>query len=178
MIPWKTLSKKIVLTRGKFLTVEDHKIEFPDGKIIEDWPWVITPDFINLLAVTADQKFICLKHPKYAIDGITLAPVGGYMEKDEEPLAAAKRELLEETGYVANEWIDLGTFVVDSNRGCGKGFLFFAKNAVKVSEPTEIDMENPEIIFLTKDELISAILNGEFKVLSYALTISLALTKL
>jgi len=175
MKPWKTLDKKFVLERGKFLKVEDHVVELPDGKIINDWPWVITPDFINVIAVTTSKEFICLRHPKYAIDGLTLAPIGGYIEPNEEPLFAAKRELLEETGFSADEWIELGRYDVDANRGCGKAFLFLALNAVKISEPTEIDMEQPELVILSKDELLQALLNGEFKVLSYAHTVSLSL---
>lgn len=174
----KTISKHTVLQRGKFLTVEDHKVELSNGTIINDWPWVITPDFINLIAVTPDNKLLCLRHPKYAIEGTTLAPIGGYIEPNENPLDAAKRELLEESGFSSDEWIELGNFVVDSNRGCGKGYFYLAKNAVKICEPTEIDIESPQIVFLTKKEVEKALENGEFKVISYALNIALALNKI
>lgn len=172
------LSKKTVLERGKFLTVEDHQVQLNNGKIIEDWSWVITPDFVNLIAITTENKFLCLRHPKYAIEGTTLAPIGGYIEPNENPLDAAKRELVEESGFSSDEWIELGNFVVDSNRGCAKGYFYLAKNAVKICEPTEIDIENPQVIFLTKEEVKKALENGEFKVISYALNIALALNKI
>lgn len=175
---WKTLSKERVLERNKFLKIEDHKIQLPNGKIIDDWPWVITPDFVNIVAVTTDHNFICLRQTKYAVQEISLAPIGGYIEPGENPLIAAQRELLEETGYSTTEWIDLGSYVVDANRGCGRAFIFLAKNAVKVSEPTEIDAEQPELIFLSREEVLKAIERGDFKVLSYALSFSLALSKI
>ena len=39
MQPWKTLSRKTILDYSKFLRVEEHAIELPDGKVIEKWPW-------------------------------------------------------------------------------------------------------------------------------------------
>lgn len=174
----KTISKQTVLERGKFLTVEDHQVELSNGTVIKDWPWLITPDFINVVAITCEGKFVCLRHPKYAIEGTTLAPICGYIEPGENPLTAAKRELLEETGFTSNDWIDLGSFTVDANRGCGKGYFYLAKNASKKSEPTEIDIENPQIEFLSKEQVITFLEKGEVKVISYALNISLALAKL
>ena len=127
MKKWKTLSNETIIEYGKFLTLQNHKIKLHNEKIIENWPWIVLPNFVNIVAITDNGKFIFFKQTKYAVDGIVLAPVGGYVEKDEEPLEAAKRELLEETGFNADEWINLGSFVVDANRGCGKGFFFLAK---------------------------------------------------
>ncbi|MDP6038076.1 MAG: NUDIX hydrolase, partial [Candidatus Latescibacteria bacterium] len=75
--PWKTLSKKTILDHSKYLAVESHSIELPDGEIIQDWPLVIAPDAAVVLAITTDQKFLCFRQTKYAIQGTSLAPVGG-----------------------------------------------------------------------------------------------------
>ena len=175
---WKTLSKEPFISGNKFLRVEKHKVEAPDGTIIDDWQIVITPDFVNIVAVTKDEKFLILKQNKYAVDGESLAPVGGYIEPGEDPLNAAKRELQEETGYASDEWIDLGSYIIDSNRGCGKSFLFLAKNIYKVSEPTEIDIELPEIHFFHKSEIETALKNNQFKVLPWVTNILFALKQL
>jgi len=108
MQPWKTLSRRTILNQGQYLIVENHTIELPDGHVITDWPWLITPDYVNVVATTDEDEFLCFRQTKYAVDGTSLAPVGGYLEPGEEPLTAARRELLEETGYQASEWIDLG----------------------------------------------------------------------
>jgi hypothetical protein len=42
--PWKTLSKKTILDHGRFLRVEEHQVELPDGQVIQDWAWVIIPN--------------------------------------------------------------------------------------------------------------------------------------
>jgi len=101
MNQWKTLSKEIVLRGSSYLSVEHHTIELPDGRIIDNWPWLIMPDYVNVVAIDVEGRFLCFRQTKYAIEGTSLAPVGGYIDSGEEPLAAAQRELLEETGYVA-----------------------------------------------------------------------------
>src|SRR5687767_4783157 len=134
MQPWQTLARRRVLQAGdgRFLRVEYHTVQLPDGRIIEEWTWLDTPSFVNVVAETTDGRFLCFRQSKYAVEGISLALPGGYLEAGEEPLAAAQRELLEETGYAADEWISHGTFVVDGNRGNGNAHLFLARGAVWV----------------------------------------------
>ncbi|MCA9975100.1 MAG: hypothetical protein KC413_05095, partial [Anaerolineales bacterium] len=80
MQPWKTLSRETILDYSKFLTVEQHAVELPDGQVIVDWPWVVTPDYVNVVAVTEDGRFLLFRQTKYAVIGTTLATVGGYLE--------------------------------------------------------------------------------------------------
>jgi ADP-ribose pyrophosphatase len=178
MQPWKTLSRHTVLDRGRFLTVEDHTIELPDGRIIENWPWVITPDYVNIVALTDDVRFLCFRQTKYSVEGVSLAPVGGYIDPGEDPLAAAKRELLEETGYQASTWIKLAHLPIDGNRGVGTAHLFMARGAHPVSEIDADDLEEQELFLLSRAEVEAALDAGEFKLLPWATAIALALRKL
>jgi len=129
MQPWKTLARRSLLQHNQFLTVEAHTIELPNGRVITDWPWLITPDYVNVVAITTDDQFLCFRQTKYALNDVSLAPVGGYLNPGEDPLAAAQRELYEETGYTAPEWVNLGRYVVDGNRGAGAAYLFLARQA-------------------------------------------------
>jgi len=178
MQPWKTLSRRVVLDQGKFLTVESHTVELPDGRVIQDWPWVITPDYVIVVAVTRDGEFVCFRQTKYGVEGITLAPVGGYLEPGEEPLTTAQRELLEETGHEAPEWIDLGHYRVDGNRGAGIAYLFLARGARRVTSADADDLEEQDLLRLSRSELETAHAAGEFKLLPWAATVALALLHL
>ncbi len=178
MEPWKTLERHTILEFDKFLTVESHRVQLPDGRIIERWPWVITPDYVIVLAQTVAGAFLCFRQTKYGIDGVTLAPVGGYMQPGEDALLAAKRELLEETGYQASEWIGLGHYRVDANRGNGVGNLFLARGAHHVAEIRSDDLEVQELLHLSRSELESALAAGEFKALPWAATVAFALRHL
>src|SRR5512144_2172854 len=168
MDSWKTLSRETVLDRGKFLRVEDHTVQLPNGRVIEQWPWVISPDFINVVAVTDAGEFLCFRQVKYAVEGEVLATVGGYLEPGEEPLAAAKRELREETGYEALEWIELGHYRVDANRGAGTAHFFLARHAQPITARNSDDLEEQHLLRLTRAELEAALDTSQFKALPWA----------
>lgn len=172
---WETLSKEIVLHQNKFLSVENHKVKLPNGRIIPDWSWIIIPDAVIILPRTCEEKFLCFRQTKYAIDGISLAPVGGMIEKDEQPLEAAKRELLEEMGYKAPEWVNLGSHILDPNRGIATIHLFLALNAYKVTEPNSDDLEDQELLLMGWDDLEIAYRNGAFKILSWSAVVAMSL---
>ncbi len=177
MQKWKTLSRRTILECNKFLSVESHSIELPDGQVINDWPWVITPDYINVVAITEKGQFLCFRQTKYSV-GLTLATPGGYIEPGEEPLVAAKRELMEETGYEAEEWIELGNYAVDANRGAGTAYAFLAKGARRVADPDSDDIEEQELLLLSRAEMEKALFAGEFKVLPWSNIVALALLRL
>jgi ADP-ribose pyrophosphatase len=178
MQPWKTLARRTVLDLSPWMTVEEHTVELPGGRVIDDWPWVEAREYANVVAVTEDGHFLVLRQVKYAVEGTTLGSVGGYLDPGEDPLAAAKRELREETGHQAAEWTSLGRYPVDGNRGCGVGHLYLARGARRVADPNADDLEEQELLTLTRDEVETALLAGEFRVLSWAAAMALALVAL
>jgi ADP-ribose pyrophosphatase len=175
MAGWKTLASKPVLAFGKWLAVEERTVQSPTGQVIEHWPWVISPDYVNVLAVTPEGQYLVFRQQKYGLEGESLAPVGGYIEPGEAALDAARRELLEETGYAAEDWQLLGTFRVDPNRGLAMGSLFLARQARPVTLPHADDLEELHLLLLSRAELQSALRAGQFKVLAWASNVALAL---
>ena len=65
--------------------------------------------------------------------------------------------------------------MVDGNRGCGVGHLFLARGARRVAEPAADDLEEQELLSMTRAEVEAALLAGEFKVMSWATVVALAL---
>ena len=175
LIPWKTLSRSTLLDHSKWLTVESHTIELPNGEIMEDWAWVITPDFVIVVAVTEDHRFILFRQTKYCVEEVTMAPVGGYLDPGEDALDAAKRELFEETGYESTEWTSLGQYCVDGNRGAGTAHLFLAQGARQVTHPSADDLEDQEMLLLSQSEVEQVLMAGEFKVIPWTAAVALVL---
>ena len=104
-----------------------------------------------------------------------MAPVGGMLEPDETPLDAAKRELLEEMGYESSNWVNLGSHILDPNRGVATMYLFLALNSKQVAEPDSDDLEDQEILLLSRTEVENALNAGEFKVLAWSAVVALSL---
>ena len=178
MEQWKTKTRKTVLDAKPWLTVEEHTVELPDGRLIPNWPWIITPDYVNVVAMTEDERFICFRQVKYGIVGTTLSVVGGYVNEGEDPLTAAKRELLEETGYQTDDWLSLGSYLVDPNRGIATGYLYLARQVRYVTPRDADDLEEQQLLLLTREEIEKALEKGEIKVLAWAAAVAFALRQL
>ena len=177
MESWKTIAREVALDMPPFLKVEMHTVKLPDGQVIENWPWLISPDFVNIVVITEEDEYLCFRQTKYSIEGASLAPVGGYIEPGEDPLAAAKRELLEETGYEAHHWEGLGQFVVDGNRGNGTAHFFLAREASPTAEIDADDLEEQVLLKLSRAEIEAAVARGAFKVLPWQAVMALALLR-
>jgi hypothetical protein len=71
---WKTLSRKLVYNNPPWIRLEAHTIELPDNRLIEDWIWIDTPDFIIVVAQDTQERFLVFEQTKYAAQGTTRLP--------------------------------------------------------------------------------------------------------
>lgn len=172
-----TEARRTLLARGKYLTVEEHDVRLPDGRRVAGWPWVVTPDYVNVFAVTTRGLVLCLKVEKYATQGPSLALPGGFIEPGESPRDAAMRELREETGHTAMTWLDLGSFAVDGNRGAGRAHFFLATDAAPTGGAVADDIENPTCVEMNRGEVDAALRDGAFRCLPWAALTALALLR-
>lgn len=65
-------------------------------------------DWVNVIALTADERVVLVRQYRPGVDRICIEIPGGMVDDGEDALTAAKRELVEETGYTAREWRPLG----------------------------------------------------------------------
>jgi ADP-ribose pyrophosphatase len=174
---WKVTKSQQVVD-NPYTQVFVQSLELPDVRLIEDWPIIQTLDYVNALVLNDDGEAMILEGYKHGLGRSSWQVVGGYLEPDEEPLAAIKRELLEETGFASEHWDHLGSFTVDANRRVGEGHFFLVRNAKKVTEPNHDDLEYFDLRWVSLDTLKVALRDGRVGALSYAINISLALNLL
>jgi 8-oxo-dGTP pyrophosphatase MutT (NUDIX family) len=92
--------------------------------------------------------------------------------------AAAQRELLEETGCTSDDWIEIGHYLVDPNRGIATGHFYLARGVRQTAALTPDDLEEQELVHLSRAALEAALDRGEFKVLAWAAAVALALRRM
>jgi ADP-ribose pyrophosphatase len=171
---WETLSRRNVVDGHPWVRLWAEDVQLPDGRVVADYFTIEMPDYVIVVALTPEDRVVVERNYKHGPRRVCLNLPAGYVEHGEEPLAAARRELLEETGYAAEEWLALGGFTNDGNRGCGMGHLFLARRAQKVAEPDAGDLEEMEIDLMSLDEVLDAVRRGDVAVLSVAAAIGLA----
>jgi ADP-ribose pyrophosphatase len=98
----KTVSSEI-LHQGKFLTLKLDTVELPDGKHATR-EFVVHPGAVMILPVFDDGRVLLERQYRYPVEKVFLEYPAGKIDPNEDELACAKRELLEETGYTAREW--------------------------------------------------------------------------
>ena len=109
MDKWKTTSsKKLVDTRS--VKVRKDAVELPNGQHIEDFYAITINEAAAIVALDDNENIILKKEYRYCYErDLIEVPAGGF-EKGEDGLTVAKRELLEETGYISDEWQFIGKF--------------------------------------------------------------------
>jgi ADP-ribose pyrophosphatase len=174
---WQVLGSEPVIEHP-FLKVSVQQVRLPDGRVIPDWHIVHTRDYVNVFALNEEGQALILEGYKHGLGRSSWQVVGGYLEEGEDPLRAAQRELLEETGYAAEDWRHLGSFVVDANRHVGTGHFYLARDARPAARPDHDDLEVFEVRWVSLEEVGAALRDGRVGIISYGVNMALALLAL
>lgn len=163
-----------VFVAPPWISVIKQQVSLPSGKVVDDYLQIKLLDYVIIFAETRDGLVIVERQYKHGAGAVTLVLPAGTIEGDETPLEAARRELLEETGYVSERWQPLGAFVLHGNYGCGRAHLFRVRQAERIAEPDSGDLEDMEIVLMPLPDLIDAVRSNEISMMSTMATIALA----
>ena len=149
----------------------------PNGAISGPYYSFTRRDFVIIAATTEDGRYICVKQFRPGVRRVTAEFCAGGIEAEDgvDALAAAKRELLEETGYGSDEWSHLLTLPAYATITDDTMCLFTAKNCRKINDYQTLD-ENEflDVQLYSRDELEELIQNGEFAQASHILALLLS----
>ena len=175
---WEILDSKVVIDHPPWLRVVSETVRLPNGDVVHDFMRVEQRPFAAVFALTLDQRVPFIQQYKHGPQTVSLELPAGYIDAGEQPLKAAKRELLEETGTSAAQWLDLGDYFLDGNRWCGQAHLFLALDAEQATTPHPGDLERQTLSLIPLGEVRSRYNQRAFGNLATAAAIGLALAKL
>ena len=158
---WKTIHSESVL-ETQYVKVNKDDVMTDSGMEIKDFYTVWLHDAVGVVALTQDQMIILKKEYRYSQREETLEIPAGMIEEDEsDPLLAAKRELLEETGYESNDWTYIGSVAENTSKLTNRAHLFIAENCIKTSEQ-KLDQTESISLFITDfDNAVNMVMNQE-----------------
>jgi ADP-ribose pyrophosphatase len=155
------LLKQRLFHKGRKFDFEVNRLRLPN-KSEGEWECIRHPGGALALPVTADGKLILVRQYRFAVQGRLLEFPAGTVEPNEEPLETVKREIEEETGYRAHEWDKLGEFFLAPGYSDEIIYAFLARDLEKLETPPQQEEdEDIETVFLTPEELETAIYEGQ-----------------
>lgn len=116
----------------QWLRLRNDVVQAPDGQTLPPRPVMEHPDWVDVIALTADLDIVLVDQYRHSVGSVRTEFPAGTVDDGEEPLAAVRRELLEETGYASDEWHLLGTAPVYPALQTNRIHSFLALNARRI----------------------------------------------
>ncbi|HVZ57329.1 MAG TPA: NUDIX hydrolase [Chitinophagaceae bacterium] len=152
-LKWKLLSSTY-LFKDLWFTVRKDTCLTPDGKVISPYYVYEFPTWVTALPVTRDGRIIMVRQYRHALGEVCLEIPGGCMDpSDKDTQAAVSRELLEETGYVFDEFLPLGKISANPSTNNNLMYMYLATGGEKVAEQQLDGAEELEVELFTVAEV-------------------------
>ncbi len=159
---WKII-KSEYLFRRPWLTVRRDCVELPDGRQNPEFYVMEYPDWVNVIALTEDGKFVMERQYRHGLGKTCFEIPAGVIEKGETPLEAAKRELMEETGYGDGEWSKILTVSGNSSTTNNLSHCFVAKGVKKIGSQHLDSTEDLQIVLMDEAEVKDLMVNDQIR---------------
>ena len=143
-----------------WLRVRKDVVKLPNGIVVPDYYVTEASDWVNVIAITAEGQFVVEEQYRHGIQKVCFELCAGMVDEGETPLDAAKRELLEETGFSGNEWQAIGMSVPNASGSTIKCYHFLAKDVVRSHTPKLEQTEELKIHLLNEYQLKKIMLDG------------------
>ena len=155
------LLENISELKARKLSFEINKIQLPKGHC-GNYGIIKHPGAALAVPINDKGEIIILNQYRFAIQSRILEFPAGTLEEGENPLSTIKRELAEESGFIAKKWDELGLMIPCPGYSDEKIHLFLARDLEELSEiPKGDEDEDIEVLRMTPEKLNSIISSGK-----------------
>ena len=151
MEKWKTINSNYIIQRP-WATLRVDKLEMPNGNIKEEYYVLEYPTWVNMVALTEDNQVIFVKQYRHGAGQIMVELPAGVVEENEGPEIAARRELLEETGYAFDQITYVCELFANPATSGNITYTYLLTGGRKVQEQDLDPSEDIEVVLMGLEE--------------------------
>jgi 8-oxo-dGTP pyrophosphatase MutT (NUDIX family) len=157
--PWQVLGSKLLVSE-RWLQLREDRVRLSNGAEIDRFHVIHGPDWASVLCVTEASEVILVRQYRHGIANTSLELPAGVIEPNETPEEAARRELVEETGYESSDWVRIQTVSTEPARHTTTAHFFCARGARQTRPPAPEETELLELVKIPLDELARIATDG------------------
>ena len=157
-----TIEKSEYLIKDKWITVRADTCKMPGGHIVTPYYVLEYPAWVNVVAVTEDENVVFVRQYRHGLQKTVLElPCGCVDPQDPSPLDAVRRELLEETGYAGEQFIETGKISPNPATHTNFTHCFLAISVKQVQRPDLDETEQLETVLVPLKDVMTLLEHGE-----------------
>ncbi|MCS7237783.1 MAG: NUDIX domain-containing protein [Thermoguttaceae bacterium] len=157
---WEKLDGRVVADHTIFRVRHDLYRRHSDG-LTHEFVVVECPDWVNIVALTCDERVILVRQFRHGLDKATWEIPGGVLEPGESPQAGALRELREETGHLPQRIEPIGIIHPNPAYQMNTCHVFLATGCTLVGDQHLDPTEEVELGFFPLEEVLKMVSRGE-----------------
>jgi 8-oxo-dGTP pyrophosphatase MutT (NUDIX family) len=157
---WEIESSERLHDYGVFHVRRD-RARSPRNGLLRDHAVVAARDGVTVVALTADGELVMVEQYRHGTRALSLETPSGLLEEGEEPVAAGRRELREETGYEVEDARELGAVAINASWETAHAHVVLASGARKAGEPELDPGEDPRTRLVPIEEVWGLVRRGE-----------------
>ena len=162
------------IVKDRWMDMKAATYRLPDGREVGPFYHYSRKDFVVIVAVDENGDFVCVRQFRQGIREVTTEfPAGGIEQSDgleygnkaaaENALDCARRELMEETGFVSDQWTHLITIPANATISDNYAYVFLAENCRKAGSQHLDETECLNMELRTAEEIEEMIRTGNFQ---------------
>ena len=126
---WKIIQKELIF-RNPWIELYQDKVETRTGKVL-DYTWYKSSDVVVIVPFVERDNLVMIRQYRYPLKKVLLEFPAGHIENGEDAAKTAKRELLEETGYIANKIDYVYTYHPSVSKSSQLVYIFRASDLIE-----------------------------------------------